>query len=229
MEEVGRIGRKHKITTVVDGTFATPINQKPLALGIDAVIHSGTKYFGGHNDLMAGIIVGTKQFIEQVWRFTLVGGSILSPFDGWLLLRGLRTLELRVERHNSNTLAVARFLEKHPKIDRVYYPGLESHPQHELAKNQMRGFSGMLAVELRGGFETAQNFCKRLKIAVYAGSLGGVQTLVVHPAAMWSQELNEEQRAAAGVSDSLVRISVGLEGEQDLIADFAQALETLGD
>lgn len=227
LREVARIGRQHKITTIVDGTFATPINQQPLALGIDVVVHSGTKYFGGHHDLMAGVIVGTKQFIEQVWRFTLVGGSVLSPFDGWLLLRGLRTLELRVERHNGNALAVARFLENHPKIERVYYPGLESHPQHELARNQMRGFTGMLAVDLRGGFEAAQSFCKSLKIAVYAGSLGGVDTLVVHPAAMWSHELTEEQRVATGVSESLVRISVGLEGEQDLIADFAQAIENL--
>jgi len=229
LREIGRIGQKRKILTVIDGTFATPANQSPLALGIDVVIHSGTKYFGGHNDLMAGVIVGTKQFIEQVWRFSLVGGSILSPFDGWLLLRGLRTLELRVERHNSNALAVGRFLENHPKIERVYYPGLESHPQHELAKKQMRGFTGMLSVELRGGFEAAQNFCKALEIAVYAGSLGGVDTLVVHPAAMWSHELTEEQRLATGISDSLVRISVGLEGEQDLIADFAQSLEKLGD
>lgn len=229
LSEVARIGRKHNITTVIDGTFATPINQQPLALGIDVVVHSGTKYFGGHNDLMAGVIVGTKQFIERVWRFTLVGGSVLSPFDGWLMLRGLRTLGLRVERHNSNALAVARFLESHPKIERVYYPGLESHPQHELAKKQMRGFTGMLAVELRGGFEQAQNFCKSLEIALYAGSLGGVHTLVVHPAAMWSNELTEDQRLATGISDSLVRISVGLEDERDLIADFDQALEKLND
>ncbi len=183
LREVGRKGQKRKILTVIDGTFATPVNQSPPALGLDAVINSGTKYSGGHNDLMAGVIVGTKQFIEQVWRFSLVGGSILSPFDGWLLMR---TLELRVERHKSNALALARFLESQLKIERVYYPGLESHPQHELAKKQMRGFTGMLAVELRGGFEEAQNFCKALKIAVYAGSLGGVDTLVVHPAAMWS-------------------------------------------
>lgn len=143
------------------------------------------------------------------------------------MLRGLRTLGLRVERHNSNALAVARFLESHPKIERVYYPGLESHPQHELAKKQMRGFTGMLAVELCGGFERARNFCKSLEIALYAGSLSGVQTLVVHPAAMWSNELTEEQRLATGISGSLVRISVGLEDEQDLIADFAQALESL--
>lgn len=229
LKEVARIGRKHNITTVIDGTFATPINQQPLALGIDVVVHSGTKYFGGHSDIMAGAIVGTKQFIERAWRFTLVGGSILSPFDGWLMLRGLRTLGLRVERHNSNALAVARFLESHPKIERVYYPGLESHPQHELALKQMRGFTGMLAVELRGGFEAARNFCKSLEIALYGGSLGGVQTLVVHPAAMWSNELTAEQRTATGISDSLVRISVGLEDERDLISDFARALESLND
>ena len=229
LSEVGCIGRKRNITTVIDGTFATPINQQPLALGIDAVIHSGTKYFGGHSDIMAGAIVGTKKFIERVWRFTLVGGSLLSPFDGWLMLRGLRTLELRVERHNSNALALARFLENHPQIERVYYPGLESHPQHELARKQMRGFTGMLAIELCGGFEQAQNFCKSLEIALYAGGLGGVHTLVVHPAAMWSNELTAERRAATGISESLVRISVGLENERDLIADFAQELESLGD
>ena len=152
-------------------------------------------------------------------------GAALSPFDAWLLLRGLRTLGVRVERHNQNALMLARFFELHPKIERVNYPGLESHPQHKLAQEQMSGFTGMMSVELRGGYETAERFIASVKLGSYAASLGGFETLLVHPAAMWGDTLTEAQRRAMKVGENLVRISVGLEDERDLIDDFSQALE----
>ena len=225
LRAIAALGKKHGIVTMCDNTFATPINQRPLELGIDVVLHSATKYIGGHHDVTAGAMIGTKAFIDEAWKFAVVSGSVLSPFDGWLLLRGLRTLGLRVERHNQNAMALARFLESHPKIERVYYPGLESFPQHELAKSLMSGFTGMLSVDVRGGYSGAEKMIASLKLGTRAASLGGFETLVVHPAAMWSLQLSPEQQRSTGISESLVRISVGLEDEPDLIADFAQALE----
>ena len=227
LRAVAALGRERKITTMVDNTFATPVNQRPLELGIDVVVHSATKYLGGHHDITAGVVVGAREFVERAWKFAIVAGATLSPFDGWLLLRGLRTLVLRVERQNRNALALARFLEAHPRVARVNYPGLESHPQHELARAQMDGFTGMLSVELRGDFTAAETFISSLKLGTHAASLGGFDTLVVHPAAMWSLQLSAEQRAAMGLGDSLVRVSVGLEDEVDLVKDFAQALERI--
>ncbi|MDT7808300.1 MAG: cystathionine gamma-lyase [Acidobacteriota bacterium] len=226
LRAVAELARGHGVTTIVDNTFATPVNQRPLEFGFDAVIHSATKYLGGHSDVTAGVIVSSREFTDRAWHFSLLAGSILSPFDGWLLLRGLRTLGLRIERHNSNAMALARFLEAHPKVERVYYPGLESHPQHELARTQMSGFTGMLSAELRGGFETAERFISSLKLATNAASLGGHETLIVHPAAMWRGYMTAEQLRARGLSDSLVRISIGIEDERDLIADFARALDS---
>jgi methionine-gamma-lyase len=225
LRAIAELAKGRGIATVVDNTFATPINQRPLACGIDAVVHSATKYIGGHHDVTAGVIVGSQAFIERAWKFAIVAGVTLSPFDGWLLLRGLRTLGLRVERHNQNALALARFLEAHPKVERVYYPGLASHPQHELAREQMSGFTGMLSVELRGGYAAAEQLISSLKLAARAASLGGFETLVVHPAAMWSLQLSPDQRRATGISESLVRISTGVEDEGDLLKDFAQALD----
>jgi methionine-gamma-lyase len=222
---VAELARARGITTVVDNTFATPLNQRPLTLGIDVSVHSATKYLGGHHDLTAGCVVASREFVERAWRFSLVAGATLSPFDGWLLLRGLRTLGLRVERHNRNAMALARFLERHPRVERVNYPGLESHPQHALARRQMSGFTGMLSVELRGGYAEAERFISSLRLATYAASLGGYETLVVHPAAMWGLQLSPEQRGEMGVGESLVRVSVGLEDERDLIEDFARALD----
>jgi methionine-gamma-lyase len=224
LRAIARLGKERGILTMADNTFATPLNQRPLELGIDAVVHSATKYIGGHHDATAGVVVSSRELIEQTWRLALVSGAVLSPFDAWLLLRGLRTLGLRVEQHNRNALALARFLEAHPQVERVHYPGLESHPQHELARSQMSGFTGMLSVDVRGGYEGAERLVASLKLAKRAASLGGFETLVVHPAAMWSLQLSPEHRRAAGISDSLVRISVGLEDERDVIADFAQAL-----
>ncbi|MDX2030825.1 MAG: aminotransferase class I/II-fold pyridoxal phosphate-dependent enzyme [Blastocatellia bacterium] len=225
LRAIVELARPRGITTICDNTFATPINQRPIELGIDAVVHSATKYIGGHHDATAGVLVGAKSFVEAVWRFALVAGAALSPFDGWLLLRGLRTLGLRVERHNQNGLALARFLESHPKVQQVFYPGLPSHPQHELAGSQMSGFTGMLSVELRGGYSAADRLISSLKLATRAASLGGFETLVVHPASMWSLQLSPEQRAATGINDGLVRISVGIEDQVDLLRDFEQALQ----
>jgi methionine-gamma-lyase len=225
LRALSELARARGVTTVVDNTFSTPVNQRPLELGIDAVIHSATKYLGGHSDVTAGVLLSSREFVERAWHFSLLAGSILSPFDGWLLLRGLRTLGLRVERHNSNALALARFLEGHPKVARVYYPGLESHPQHALARAQMSGFTGMLSAELRGDFRAAERFIASLRLATNAASLGGHETLIVHPAAMWGGYMTAEQLRAKGLSDSLVRISVGLEDERDLLEDFARALE----
>ena len=225
LRAMAALGKTHGITTIVDNTFATPINQRPLQYGIDVVVHSGTKYLGGHSDVTAGVIIGSHAFIERAWRFHIVIGAALSPFDAWLLLRGLRTLGLRVERQNQNAITLARFFESHPKIERVNYPGLESHPQHELAQEQMSGFTGVMSIELRGGYEAAERFIASLKLGSYAASLGGYETLLVHPAAMWGDTLTEAQRSAMEVGENLVRISVGLEDEQDLIADFSQALD----
>ena len=229
LRAVAALGRERGITTMVDNTFATPVNQRPLELGIDVCVHSATKYLGGHSDITAGVIVGAREFVERAWKFGLVAGAVLGPFDAWLLLRGLRTLSLRVERHNRNALALARFLEAHAGVERVYYPGLESHPQHELARAQMSGFTGMLGVEVRGGFRAAEKFIGALRLGVNAASLGGYETLVVHPAAMWGQQLTAEQRAAMSIGDNLVRVSVGLEDEVDLLKDFAQALDALAE
>jgi cystathionine beta-lyase/cystathionine gamma-synthase len=225
LQAVAALGKARGITTIVDNTFATPINQRPLQYGVDVVVHSATKYLGGHSDVTAGVIIGSTAFIERAWRFHIVMGAALGPFDAWLLLRGLRTLGLRVERQNQNAMMLARFFESHPKIERVNYPGLESHPQHELAREQMSGFTGVMSVELRGSYETADRFIASLKLGSYAASVGGFETLLVHPAAMWGDTLTEAQRSAMEVGENLVRISVGLEDERDLIDDFSQALD----
>ena len=225
LRAVATLARARGVTTIVDNTFATPVNQRPLEFGFDCVIHSATKYLGGHSDVTAGVIVSSREFVERAWHFSLLAGSILSPFDGWLVLRGLRTLGMRVARHNSNALALARFLEGHPRVERVHYPGLESHPQHALARAQMSGFTGMLSAELRGGFEAAERLISRLRLATNAASLGGHETLIVHPAAMWRGYMTAEQLRARGLKDALVRISVGIEDEQDLIRDFEHALD----
>ncbi|HEY0172210.1 MAG TPA: aminotransferase class I/II-fold pyridoxal phosphate-dependent enzyme [Pyrinomonadaceae bacterium] len=228
LRAVAELARARGVTTIVDNTFATPVNQRPLEFGFDCVVHSATKYLGGHSDVTAGCVVSTREFVERAWHFSLLAGSILSPFDGWLLLRGLRTLALRVERHNSNALALARFLEGHPRVGRVYYPGLESHPQHALARSQMSGFTGMLSAELRGGFEAAERLISNLRLATNAASLGGHETLIVHPAAMWRGYMTAEQLRARGLSDALVRVSVGVEDERDLLEDFERALDSTG-
>jgi methionine-gamma-lyase len=226
---VGAIARKHGALTIADNTFATPLNQRPLELGIDLVFHSATKYFGGHSDLIAGVVMGSAVLIDKVWNTSVVLGTSLAPFDSWLLLRGVRTLALRVRQQNDNALALARFLEKQPAVKAVNYPGLESHPQHELAARQMTGFGGMLSFELRGGYDAATSFLSKVRLASIAASLGGVETLVVSAAANFLHYMTAEEAERLGMPTGLIRVSAGIEAIADLIDDFEQALSLLAD
>lgn len=224
---VVELARPRGIIVVADNTFASPINQRPHDLGVDVVIHSATKYLGGHHDLTAGVICTSKELAERIWQTHISIGSVLSPMDAWLLLRGLRTLPVRMERINANALALAEFLEEQPQVERVYYPGLPSHPQHELAKRQMRGFGAVIAFAIKGGYEETQRFVSALKLPPNAVSLGGVDSLVVHTAAMWEGVMTEEQMKTAGIPANFVRFSVGLEHIDDLKADVWQALQVV--
>ncbi|EGL81738.1 Cys/Met metabolism pyridoxal-phosphate-dependent protein [Caldalkalibacillus thermarum TA2.A1] len=224
---VVELARPRGIIVVADNTFASPINQRPHDLGVDVVIHSATKYLGGHHDLTAGVICTSEELAERIWQTHISIGSVLSPMDAWLLLRGLRTLPLRIERINANALALAKFLEEQPQIERVYYPGLPSHPQHELAKRQMRGFGAVIALAIKGGYEETQRFVSALKLIPNAVSLGGIDSLVVHTAAMWEGVMTEEQMRTAGIPPNYVRLSVGIEHIEDLKADVLQALQAI--
>ncbi|MFV2114056.1 trans-sulfuration enzyme family protein [Micromonospora sp. LOL_025] len=208
----------------VDNTFATPVNQRPAEFGADLVWHSGTKYLGGHSDVSAGVIVGAADLVDRVWQTAIVTGSTLGPIDAWLLLRGIRTLSLRVDRHNANALALARAVEGHPAVRQVRYPGLPTHPQHELAGRQMTGFGGVLSVELRDA-RAAAGLLDGLRLAKRAASLGSVSTLVVHPRSMWAGIVDADQLAATGIGEGLVRVSTGIEDTEDLVADFLAALD----
>lgn len=213
---VARIAHDAGALVAVDNTIATPVNQRPLALGADVVLHSATKYLGGHSDLIAGVAVASRELVDRIWDTHHIVGATLGPFEAWLLLRGLRTLEMRVERHNANALALAQFLEAHPRVTAVYYPGLASHPGHALAREQMRGFGGLLSFEIDGTFEDARAVVDALRLVHFAVSLGGVESLIAQPAAMWSGRAK---------TSSLLRVSVGLESIADLIADFDRALK----
>jgi methionine-gamma-lyase len=210
---------------ITDNTFASAYNQRPLDLGYDLVIHSATKYLNGHSDVTAGAICGPRAMIERAWEHMRINGPVLHPFEAWLLRRGLQTYGLRMARHNANGIAVARFLESHAAVSRVYYPGLESHSQHELARRQMPGgFGGMIAFEMAGGYDAAYRAIGRTKLCILAVSLGGVETLITHPASMVHSQQSDEQRAQAGIAPGLIRLSVGCEDAEDIIADLAQAL-----
>ena len=218
------IAHRRGARVVVDNTFASPCLQRPLELGADLVLHSTTKYLNGHSDSVGGIVAGVRDDDLEWLKFIQnAEGAILSPFDSWLVLRGTKTLALRMAQHNTNGLALAEFLSTHPAVKSVLYPGLASHPQHDLATRQMRGFGGMLSFDV-GTFENARRVCNRVKLMALAESLGGVETLVCHPASMTHASVPPEQRAAIGLTDSLVRISAGVEDPQDLIDDLAQAL-----
>lgn len=226
LEAVATLARARGILTIADNTFASPLNQKPHDLGIDIVVHSATKYFGGHHDITAGAVCCSEALAERIWSMHVTLGSVLSPMDAWLLLRGLRTLSLRMERINANALALAQWLETHPLVERVYYPGLASHPQHELARRQMTGFGAVIAFSLKGGFQAGSRFVSALQLATHAVSLGGVETLAVHTAAMWAGTMTEAQMISAGIEPNFIRMSVGVEHIDDLKADLAQALES---
>jgi cystathionine beta-lyase/methionine-gamma-lyase len=224
LQAVAAMARERGILTIVDNTFASPLNQQPHALGIDIVVHSATKLLGGHHDITAGAVCCSNALAEKIWRMHITLGAVLSPMDAWLLLRGLRTLAVRVERINASALALARWLEQQPQVERVHYPGLQSHPQHALAKRQMKGGGPVIAFAVKGGFEATSRFVAALELATHAVSLGGVESLIVHTAAMWSGTMNEAQMQAAGIPPNFVRYSVGLEHVDDLKKDLARAL-----
>jgi methionine-gamma-lyase len=215
---------------VVDNTFATPYYQRPLDLGADIVVHSATKYIGGHGDTVAGVIVGRGEFIKMARNELMRDlGGVISPFNAWLLLRGLKTLPVRMERHSQNALQIAQFLNFHPKVAQVWYPGLRTHPQYEIAAKQMDGFGGMIAFELKGGHDAGVRLLNSVRLLTLAVSLGDVDTLIEHPASMTHSTYSPEELLEAGISGGLVRLSVGIEGVNDLIADLDQALDQVPD
>jgi cystathionine gamma-lyase len=209
----------------VDNTFASPYFQNPLSLRADIVVHSTTKYMGGHSDVVGGAVVtSNKDIYEGIKSYQKAAGGVPGPFDSWIVLRGLKTLAVRMRQHEENALAVAEFLQGHPQVETVNYPGLPSHPQHELAKRQMSGFSGMISFTLKGGAEAAYAAVQKTKVFSFAESLGGVESLITHPATMTHAAIPREQREARGVTDGLMRLSVGIEDKEDLIADLDQAI-----
>jgi methionine-gamma-lyase len=210
---------------ITDNTFASPYNQRPLELGYDLVVHSATKYLNGHADVTAGAIMGSRELIDSAWEYARVHGPVLHPFEALLLRRGLQTFGFRMAAHNSNALDVAQFLEEHPAVKRVFYPGLMSHPQHELASHQMvGGFGGMLSFEMKGGYDAAYQVVSKTTLCLLAVSLGGVETLITHPASMIHTRQTDEERRTAGISPGLIRLSVGVENVEDIVEDLEQAL-----
>ena len=226
LKAVSAIARKHGLRMVVDNTFASPALQRPLEHGADLVMHSATKYLNGHSDMVGGMVVvgDDAELAEQLAFLQNSVGAVQGPFDSFLALRGAKTLHLRMKAHCANAMALAQFLEGHAAIEKVIYPGLESHPHHELAKRQMDGFGGMLSICLKGGFEAAKRFCERTELFTLAESLGGVESLVNHPAVMTHASIPAARRAELGIGDELVRLSVGVEDAVDLVADLEQAL-----
>jgi len=221
------LAHEHGIHVTVDNTFASPYNQQPLALGADSVVHSSTKYLNGHSDVIGGVVATSDDDVASDLRFLQkAAGAVPGPWDCWLVLRGTKTLHLRMEAHNRNGQAIAEYLEAHPKVERVYYPGLPSHPEHELAKRQMRGFTGMVSFEL-GSLGAARTVAEATRIFALAESLGGVESLIGHPALMTHAAVPEQRRRAMGITDGLLRLSVGIEDVEDLKADLDQALARL--
>jgi methionine-gamma-lyase len=226
LEVLGGLCRDAGVPLVVDNTFASPYLCNPMRLGAAFVLHSATKYVSGHNDVIGGVVCCSTEDMERLRATVIETGGTMAPLEAWLCLRGLATLEVRMQRHSTTALALARFLHGHPKVERVHYPGLPSHPNHETALRQLdRGFGGMMAVEVAGGVEAGRRFCDALELGWIAASLGGVQTLVSHAASTTHRQLDAQARRAAGIADGLVRVSVGLEDAEDLIEDFGRALE----
>ncbi|PJF40805.1 MAG: aminotransferase class I/II-fold pyridoxal phosphate-dependent enzyme [Chloroflexi bacterium] len=227
LERLVDIAKRNRVRTLIDSTFATPINQRPLEWGIDFVIHSATKYLSGHNDLLAGVVIGRGDRIQALRQARGVLGGIADPQNAFLLERGIKTLGIRVAQQNQSALAIAQYLETHPKIERVWYPGLESHPDHNVAIEQMSGFGGVVSFEVRGSLERTSQFIDALRIPYIAPSLGGVESLIEQPALMSFYEKTPEERLELGIKDNLVRFAIGIEDTDDLIADIAQALEQI--
>ena len=230
LEEISKIAHTNPNTlVVVDNTFATPYIQKPLKLGVDIVVHSVTKYLNGHGDVIAGLVVTNKALADQIRFIGLkdMTGAVLGPQDAYYIVRGMKTFEIRMERHCKNAKVVAEFLDKHPKIEKVYYPGLETHEGYNIVKKQMKDFGGMISFELKGGYEAGKTLLNNLKLCSLAVSLGDTETLIQHPASMTHSPYTKEEREAAGITDGLVRLSVGLENVEDIIADLEQGLEKI--
>lgn len=229
LEAIADIGKRHDIMTVADNTFATPCVQQPLRLGFDMVMHSATKYLNGHSDMVGGVVVigEDEELADRVGFIQNSAGAVSGPFDSFLALRGLKTLSLRMERHNQSAQILAEWLEARPEVDKVAYPGLPSHPQHELAKRQMKGFGGMITIWLKGGLDQARTFLEHCELFALAESLGGVESLIEHPAIMTHASVPKENRERLGISDTLVRLSVGIEDLDDLKADLDRALSAI--
>lgn len=227
LERLAAAGHAVGAVVVVDNTFATPINQRPLELGADLVVHSATKFLGGHADALGGIVCGSQDLVDRIYHYREINGATIDPFAAYLLLRSVKTLHLRVERQNENALAIARHLEAHPAVEAVFYPGLESHLHHDIAARQMKGFGGVLSFSIRGGFDAVRAVLPRLELAHLAANLGAVETIVGPPATTSHVEMTADERAAMGIPESLVRYSAGVEDVEDLIADLDQALEVV--
>jgi methionine-gamma-lyase len=222
-----QIAKQHRLLTIVDNTFMSPYFQRPLTQGIDISVHSLTKYLNGHSDVVGGAIITSKALIKRIDPILKNTGATLGPFEAWLTLRGIKTLPLRMDKHNENALKIAKWLESHPKIEKVHYPGLESHPQHDLAKKQMTGFGGVLSFEVKGGLDAGRKLMNSVKLCTLAVSLGAVETLIEHPASMTHAIVPKEERLKTGITDSLVRLAVGIEDADDIINDLSQALEQM--
>jgi cystathionine gamma-synthase len=228
LARLANAGHQAGAIVIVDNTFATPINQNPLQLGADLALHSATKFLGGHADALGGVICGPKELVEQIYHYREINGATLHPMAAYLLLRGMKTLHLRIKQQNESAMKIARFLETHPKIERVFYPGLESHVNHQIAKKQMRGFGGMLSFMLKeNSFDAVRRFLPNVRYAHAAANLGAVETIVGPPATTSHVECTLEERAAMGIPESLIRYSTGIEDTEDLIADLEQALDTM--
>jgi len=227
IEMAADVAKKHDLLTVIDNTFATPYFLRPIEYGIDLVMHSTTKYLNGHCDVIGGAVVTTTDELTERIQFLLNAmGTCASPFDCWLVLRGIETLPVRMRQHEHNAIAIANYLKEHPAVERVFYPGLESHPGYEIAKRQMKGFGGVVSFEIKGGTKELTTFLKRIKVFSLAESLGGVASLAEHPATMTHASMPKEHRERVGITEELVRLSVGLENVDDLIEDLRQALES---
>jgi cystathionine gamma-synthase len=226
LERIAAIGKKHGVETVIDATLATPYNIRPLHFGIDYVLHSCTKYLGGHNDLLAGVVLGRQEKLDPLRKFRGLLGLVNAPHNEHSLLRGLKTFELRMQRHNANGQAVAEFLAGHPRVEKVYYPGLAGHPQHDLARRTMRGFGGVVTFTVKGAdWRQTADVVDRVRIPRIAASLGGVESLIEQPLILSYYEVAAEQRRAWGIPDNMIRLACGIENAEDLIADLSQALD----
>ena len=227
IQRLSAAAKKVGAVVVVDNTFATPINQNPLQLGADLVLHSATKFLGGHSDAMGGLLCGSKDLVQKVYQFREINGASLQADPAYMIARGMKTLELRIERQNASALTIAKYLKAHPKVADVFYPGLETHNGHTIAKKQMRGFGGMMSFSLDGSYEQVAKFLPQLQLVHLAASLGSVSTLAGPPRTTSHVELTEAQRKQLGIPESLVRYSVGIENVEDLLADLETALKTL--